>query len=84
MLSDVLRFATVVVIDDVRANLRLLESSLKAFGLREIKAFSDSAEGLAWLQANPWDLLLLDLICRRRMASRFCSNWPAATAAARR
>ena len=61
MLSDVLRFATVVVIDDVRANLRLLESSLKAFGLREIKAFSDSAEGLAWLQANPWDLLLLDL-----------------------
>jgi putative two-component system response regulator len=61
MLSDVLRFATVVVIDDVRANLRLLESSLKAFGLREIKTFSDSAEGLAWLQANPWDLLLLDL-----------------------
>jgi putative two-component system response regulator len=61
MLSDILRFATVVVIDDVRANLRLLESSLKAFGLREVKAFSDSAEGLAWLQANPWDLLLLDL-----------------------
>ena len=53
MPSDVLRFATVVVIDDVRANLRLLESSLQAFGLREIKAFSDSAEGLAWLQANP-------------------------------
>jgi putative two-component system response regulator len=51
----------VVVIDDVRANLRLLESCLKAFGLRQVKAFSDSAEGLAWLQANPWDLLLLDL-----------------------
>jgi putative two-component system response regulator len=61
MLFDALSVATVVVIDDVRANLRLLESSLKAFGLQHVKAFSDSAEGLAWLQANPWDLLLLDL-----------------------
>lgn len=61
MLSDTLRFATVVVIDDVAPNLRLLESSLKAFGLRQVHAFSNSAEGLAFLQGSHWDLLLLDL-----------------------
>lgn len=61
MLSDALRFATVVVIDDMVPNLRLLESSLKAFGLKQVHAFSNSAEGLAWLQSNHWDLLLLDL-----------------------
>jgi len=42
-------------------NLRLLESSLKAFGLRQVHAFSNSGEGLEWLQRNHWDLLLLDL-----------------------
>lgn len=61
MLAESLRFATVVVIDDVAANLRLLESSLRALGLRQVRAFSDSAAGLEWLQHNPWDLLLLDL-----------------------
>lgn len=61
MLSEAMRFANVVVIDDVAANLRLIESSLRALGLSRVKAFSDSAEGLAWLQHNPWDLLLLDL-----------------------
>jgi len=61
MLSESLRFSRVVVIDDVTANLRLLESSLKVLGLREVKAFSDSAQGLQWLQNQPWDLLLLDL-----------------------
>jgi putative two-component system response regulator len=61
MLTEAMRFAKVVVIDDVAANLRLLESSLRALGLSQVKAFSDSAAGLAWLQKNPWDLLLLDL-----------------------
>jgi putative two-component system response regulator len=61
MLTEAMRFAKVVVIDDVAANLRLLESSLRALGLSQVKAFSDSAAGLAWLQQNPWDLLLLDL-----------------------
>ena len=60
MLSD-FRGAQVVVIDDIAANLRLLESSLRAFGLRQVQSFSDSAAGLRWLQDNPWDLLLLDL-----------------------
>lgn len=61
MLPEVLRNCQVVVLDDVAANLRLIESSLRAFGLRRVTSFSDSAEGLAWLQDNPWDLLLLDL-----------------------
>ncbi|MBU1332254.1 MAG: response regulator [Gammaproteobacteria bacterium] len=61
MLCESLRFASVVVIDDVAANLRLLESSLRALGLRQVRAFSDSAAGLDWLLNNPWDLLLLDL-----------------------
>lgn len=61
MLSNILRRATVVVIDDVVANLRLLESSLRTMGLGQVRGFSNSAEGLNWLQEHSWDLLLLDL-----------------------
>ena len=61
MFTDIPADVRIVIIDDVAANLRLLESSLKAFGLREVKSFSDSALGLAWLKEQPWDLLLLDL-----------------------
>ena len=61
MLDESLRNCQVVVVDDVAANLRLIESSLRAFGLRQVKSFSESAEGLAWLQENPWQLVLLDL-----------------------
>ncbi|NWD06338.1 response regulator [Pseudomonas gingeri] len=51
----------VVIIDDVAVNLHLLESCLRASGLTNIRTFSDSGEGLAWLQIHRWDLLLLDL-----------------------
>lgn len=61
MLSQELRAATIVIIDDIGTNIRLLESSLKAFGLRYIHSFSDPVAGLDWLQNNHWDLLLLDL-----------------------
>lgn len=61
MLNQELRAATIVVIDDINTNIRLLESSLKAFGLRHIHSFSDPVAGLDWLQQNHWDLLLLDL-----------------------
>lgn len=61
MLPEALRYSSVVVIDDAAPYLRLLESSLRAFGLRQIEAFSDSAAGLAWLEEHRWDLLLLDL-----------------------
>ncbi|MFM1782476.1 MAG: hypothetical protein RIS14_229 [Pseudomonadota bacterium] len=61
MLPENLKDATVVLVDDTPANLRLLESSMKAFGLRNVKAFSDSAAALLWLQNTPWDLLVLDL-----------------------
>ncbi|MPQ67317.1 MULTISPECIES: HD-GYP domain-containing protein [Pseudomonas] len=61
MFSKVNTESEIVIIDDVSLNHRLLESCLRAYGLRNIRTFSDSAEGLTWLQSNPWDLLLLDL-----------------------
>lgn len=61
MLSKDFAQSRVVIVDDVVANSRLLESSLKAFGLRDTISFSDSAIALEWLQHNPWNLLLLDL-----------------------
>lgn len=61
MLCDAMRQATVVVIDDIAASLRLLEASLRAIGVPHVVAFEDSAVGLAWLQQNSWDLLLLDV-----------------------
>ncbi|AQY65981.1 response regulator [Pseudomonas sp. LY-1] len=61
MFSDIPADTRIVIIDDVAANLRLLESSLKAFGLRNVLSFADSASGLVWLKEQPWDLLLLDL-----------------------
>ena len=53
MLSEQLHQSRVVIVDDVLANTRLLESSLKAFGLRGTLSFSDSAQALDWLQHNP-------------------------------
>lgn len=61
MLSKDFTQSRVVIVDDVIANSRLLESSLKAFGMRNTISFSDSAAALEWLQHNPWNLLLLDL-----------------------
>ncbi|QKL00789.1 response regulator [Pseudomonas sp. NY5710] len=61
MFTDIPDDVRIVVVDDVAANLRLLVSSLKAFGLTNVVSFSDSAAGLQWLLDHPWDLLLLDL-----------------------
>lgn len=61
MLSRNFSHCCVVIVDDVVANVRLLESSLKAFGLRNTISFSDSAVALQWLKENSWDLLLLDI-----------------------
>lgn len=61
MFIDIPDDVRIVVIDDVDANLRLLSSSLKAFGLTNVECFSESAAGLQRLAATPWDLLLLDL-----------------------
>lgn len=61
MFSEIPSDARVVIVDDVAHNLKLLECSLKAFKLRNVVCFSDSAEALSWLQRESWDLLLLDL-----------------------
>ncbi len=58
---EAIRQATIVVIDDITSNLRLLESTVRALGVRRVLAFSDSSIGLAWLQQHDWDLLLLDV-----------------------
>ena len=85
MLSDALRFATVVVIDDMAPNLRLLESSLKAFGLRQVHAFSNSGEGLGSGCSAITGICSCSIwTCRRPMVSRFSSNWPGVTATPRR
>jgi len=56
-----LQQADIVLLDDITSNLRLLEGGLQHAGMRNVRAFTDSAQGLAWLSGNPWDLLLLDL-----------------------
>ncbi|WP_025128597.1 HD domain-containing phosphohydrolase [Pseudomonas sp. PH1b] len=61
MFTDIPLDTRILIIDDVAANLRLLSSSLKAFGLSEIVSFSESRQGLEWSQREDWDLLLLDL-----------------------
>lgn len=61
MLNQELRHATIVIIDDIASNTRLLEASLKTFGLRHIQCFTNPLAGLDWLKNNHWDLLLLDL-----------------------
>ncbi|QXI26114.1 HD domain-containing phosphohydrolase [Pseudomonas vanderleydeniana] len=61
MFTDIPLDTRILIIDDVAANLRLLTSSLKAFGLNETVSFSDSRQGLEWARHEDWDLLLLDL-----------------------
>ncbi|KPA90373.1 HD-GYP domain-containing protein [Pseudomonas sp. RHF3.3-3] len=61
MFTDIPLDTRILIIDDVAANLRLLSSSLKAFGLNEIVSFSDSGQGLECARHEDWDLLLLDL-----------------------
>ncbi|SEH93891.1 HD-GYP domain-containing protein [Pseudomonas asplenii] len=61
MFTDIPSDTRILIIDDVAANLRLLTSSLKAFGLKDIVSFSDSRQGLEWARNESWDLLLLDL-----------------------
>ncbi|BCD89164.1 hypothetical protein PSm6_55710 [Pseudomonas solani] len=61
MFTSIPKETRIVIIDDITANMRLLESSTRAFGLHHVQGFSDSAKGLEWLIHNPWDLLILDL-----------------------
>lgn len=55
------RLATVLVVDDVPANLKLLEDLLGAAGYR-VRVFPDPAMALKAAQADPPDLFLLDIL----------------------
>lgn len=55
------RLATVLVVDDVPANLKLLEDLLGAAGYR-VRVFPDPTMALKAAQADPPDLFLLDIL----------------------
>lgn len=52
--------ADVLVVDDNRANVMLLEAILERAGLRHVRSYTDSREAVAALQRQP-DLALVDL-----------------------
>ena len=53
--------AKIVLLEDAGSNLSGLEGAFSAAGLKNTRVFGDTAQGLAWLLENTWDLLLLDL-----------------------
>jgi putative two-component system response regulator len=53
--------SNIVLLEAAAGNLTLPASALNAAGLKNIRVFSDPAQGLPWLLENSWDLLLLDL-----------------------
>lgn len=72
MPNEVFRQARVVVIDDVQANLRLLESSLRTMGLGQVHGFSDSRSASSGCSKTPGICCCWIWTCRRRTVSRFC------------
>lgn len=61
MSNEAGQLATVLVVDDVPANLKLLEDLLGAAGYR-VRVFPDPAMALKAAQADPPDLFLLDIL----------------------
>ncbi|MCC6075289.1 HD-GYP domain-containing protein [Pseudomonas sp. GCM10022188] len=55
-----LRQANIVLLEAPGSELNLLVGALDAAGLKNVRVFSETAQGLPWLLENPWDLLLLD------------------------
>ncbi len=53
--------ARIMVIDDEQANLRLVERLLKSVGYLDVETTSDPIAGLARIQGESFDLVLLDL-----------------------
>ncbi len=53
--------SNIVLLEAAAGHLTLPASALNAAGLKNIRVFSDPAQGLPWLLENSWDLLLLDL-----------------------
>lgn len=61
MISDALKEAKIIVVDDEWANIELLKMLLKRWGFMNIVATSDSTEVVGLVRAVRPDLILLDL-----------------------
>lgn len=72
MSSDAGPLATVLVVDDVPANLKLLEDLLGAAGYR-VRVFPDPLLALKAAQADPPDLFLLDILMPGMSGFELCA-----------
>lgn len=59
--TNTLKNASIVIIDDAKANVILLKRLLEAQEYTSVKGFTDPKEGLEWVLQESPDLLLLDL-----------------------
>ena len=59
--GEVMRASKIVVVDDVPANVALLERLLNAAGIRAVRGFSDPVAALDDCRRDQPDLILLDL-----------------------
>jgi len=59
--DDILKRAKILVVDDVQANVRLLELILKRAGYQNLHCTTDSRETIELFDTFQPDLLLLDL-----------------------
>ncbi len=53
--------ARILIVADQAADVRLLERLLERFGYRNVTGMTDAAQVVGWCEAEPPDLLLLDL-----------------------
>lgn len=53
--------ARILIVDDLPANIRLLERMLATAGYRAVTSTMNSSEVCGLQQANPYDLVILDL-----------------------
>jgi len=59
--SDILN-ATILIVDDLQANVRLLENMLRGEGYTRIASTMDPREVCELHRKNHYDLILLDLL----------------------
>lgn len=61
MIEEIVKSATILVIDDQPANVKLLQKSLELDGYFNVTTTTDPAQGLEFFRQDRHDLVLLDL-----------------------
>ncbi|MDH5546501.1 MAG: response regulator [Gammaproteobacteria bacterium] len=61
MITEILKNASILVVDDQPANVKLLEKSLELDGFLHITATTDPAQAISLFKVHRHDLVLLDL-----------------------